>query len=487
LKPLQVSTDRSRQLLEDWSRAETAGTPLQLLLTATRDHSALSEFMKLMQAMSSPPRDWFSEAFATSLTRRLLGDRVGEAGWVRNLMPAEAVATLRLLVTQLERVKTEMNTSNAPAHTKEIVDHVISLAGSSAGDLEQWLSDSCRECEQVANKKYQLEQTRRSLLRLQDRIYLDLDIEPKQVQDWAREGLERWLGTQDTVSAIRQRLFFSITADGSRARASVTSLIAKEPQHFTAANEVAEEIDKLASTLALNVPTVRIGGVLANMTGERRRDLAKQLVHKQRQPRHVLLVSPRAEGLEANEQQALAEFEKSVPEPPSQGQRINQHGDDHSAIRRLELTEAATEQVVSGGSPVFVEMTESIAETIRFRAQNKYQLTLPIFPPRLRIALTHADAFKSFAHAYKAGHITLRPDAQGREQWQIANQFLTFDRESTLAHAACNYARDMTNFAGDFEVRGAGGNFEKLEAWIKGHGVTDSDTLTQIAIDVTVD
>jgi hypothetical protein len=487
LKPQPVTSDRALDLLYDWSQLEPAG-PLQSLLAAARDPLALSAFVSSMQAPSSERRDWFSKAFATSLTQRLQGHAVGDGGWDRDCKPAEAVAMLRLLSSQLERtVKPELTTRNAPPDAIGIADHVISLADTAANDLERWLLDFCNECEKVAAKRDQLEQARKNLLSLEGRQYLDLDVDPGQVQRWAQDGLQAWLGTPDTVSAIRKRLFFAITTEGANAQASVMSYIAENPQSYMTAAEVAGAIDQLSNSLALHVPTVRISGVLANIPGERRRDLARGLVPVENRPEEVLLVLPQLAGLGNNEQQALEEFERAIPKPPTHGPRTTQHGDDHSAVRRIELAAAVSDQGDSNQSLTFVEMTESMAEAIRRRAESKYQVALPLFPPRLRIALAHPHAFRSFSRAYKAGHITLRRDASGRQQWSIGDQFLTYENESSLAHAAANYVRDVKNHPKSFEEKNEKGSFANLENWLNERLAPDSDTLTQIAIDVYED
>lgn len=486
LKPQSVPSNRAFDLLYNWSQLEENG-PLQLLLTAARDPNALPAFVTSMQARSSERRDWFSKAFATSLTKRLQGHPVGDGGWDRDCKPAEAVAMLRLLSSQLEhKIKLELTKQNAPADAMDIANHVISLADSAANDLERWLLDFCNECEKVAAKRDQLEQARKSLLRLEGRQYLDLDVDPDQVQRWAQDCLQAWLETPDTISAIRKRLFFSITDDDANTHASVMSYIADE-QCYTTASEVAAAIDQLANSLALNVPTVRISGVLANMSSERRRDLARGLVPMENRPEEVLLVLPQLGGLENNEQRALEEFESAIPKPPSHGPRTTQHGDDHSSVRRMELAATASGQGDSNRSLTFVEMTESLAEAVRLRAESKYQIALPLFPPRLRIALAHPREFRSFSRAYKAGHITLRRDASGRQQWSIADQFLTFENESSLAHAAANYVRDVSNHPESFADKNERGSFANLEKWLNERVAPDTDTLTQIAIAVNED
>jgi hypothetical protein len=488
LKPQPVPGDRAAQLLDDWVRMETPGNPLQVMLRAAVDPAAVPGFEGLIPPAAVAPLPWFGEAFAAALTERLQGHAAGDSGWERTWMPGEAVATLRLLVARLERnLKPDLTTRNASAQTMELVDHMISLADSAAGDLERWVQDFCVVCEQVATQRSKLEQARRNLLSLQGRTYLDLETSPDQIQRWARSSLETWLGTPDTISAIRRRLFFAITTDGARCSASVQSFIAKEPQPFATASQVAGAIDQLARSLAQNVPAGRIGGVLAEMPANGRRDLARELMRPDSQPQQVLLVQPQTAGLTREEQEVIEEFSNSIPKPPTHGPRSQKDGNDHSAIRRLELAEATVEQSLPTSQPLtFVELAETTAEALRRRAEKKYQIGLPVFPPRLRMALAHPAAFRSFARAYKAGHIVSREDDTGNEQWSFTDtgQFLTFGRESSLAHAAANYAQDVKNHPESFAVAGDGGNFIKLNQWVTQRPTPDADTLTQIAVEV---
>jgi hypothetical protein len=487
LKPLVVAADRPVQLLEDWSRNETAGSLMQLVLQAAIDSTAVQGFATLVETAPPDAREWFGRTFTSGVNQRLQGQAAGDTGWERGWKPGEAIATLRLLSAGLSRnVKSELVNRNAPAQTTEIVDHLITLADAAANDLERWVQDFCRVLERIAAKQSQLDQARQNLLRMESRTYVDLQVTPKQVKDWARSGLESWLGTPDTISAIRKCLFFAIEANGSNVKTSVESFITKEPKHFASAEGVATEIDQLARTLALNVPAVRIGGVLAEMSAERRRDVARELVRIESQPPQVLLVLPQTAGLLPQEQQAIEEFGPLIPKPPTHGPRTQQQGDDHSAVRRIELAEASDEH---GSTTIeslpFVEMPESIAEAVRRRAEKKYKIALPIFPSRLRIALAYPTAFLSFARAYKAGQIVLRQDDRGIEQWSIAEtgQFLTFGSESSLDHAAANYARDIKDHPVSFVVTGEGGNFSKLEQWRLARTAPDNDTLTQVAVD----
>jgi hypothetical protein len=491
LKPKSVPADKAVQHLDDWGRSEESGSPLKALLLAAVNPAASANFVNLMQAASSPVEslDWFGKAFANSLTRQLQGhSELNGIGWQRVWMPGEAIATLRLLSHRLrENVRAEFNSHAVSAQTIEIIDHVANLAESAADDLEKWVQEFCQECQKIVSEGGRLEQTRRRLIQLQRRTYLDIEAQPDQIEKWGRAGLESWLGTPDTISAIRQRLFFAVTANGSQAEVVVSSFI-EEPQDFTTVVEVTEAIDSLTRALARTVPQTRIGGVLANIDPLRRRSIAEDLVETHVHPHQVLLVSPQTTGLNRDQQEALETFKKQIPQPSHQRPRRQQNGDDHSAIRRIELAEVTAEQAVPKvqHNP-FVEMADSIAETLRRRAEKKHRVMIAAFPPRLRLALANPSAFRSFARAYKAGRIVQQQDESGREQWFFldTHQFLTYGREQSLAHAAANYCRDILNPQVTFKASGAGGDFDKLKQWgsIENFAL-DEEVYALIAIDV---
>lgn len=475
LRPQPITAERANDLLRDWSQRESR-SPFQLLLAAACDPAALTAFVSSIPSPAPELKDWFTRAFTQSLTRQLQGQAVGDGAWERNCKPAEAVAVLRLLSSQLSRsVKPQVTA----AHVVEIVDHVGGLASSSADDVERWLLEFCHECELVAAQRNRLEQARRSLLSLERRVYIRLDVEAAQIERWAQEGLQSWLGTPDTKSAIRQRLFFTMSGDG----ANVMSYIDQQPRRYESAHEVATAMDHLTNSLALHVPALRISGVLARISSERRRELAQGMAPIENRPDQVLLVMPQAVGLGSEDGLALEQFEKAVPKPPAHGPRVTQHGDDHSAVRRVELASPLLDG--ADGQLTFVEMTESLAEAVRSRAERRYEIGLPIFPARLRLALAHQDAFLSFARAYKSGHIVQRADARGREQWTVDGQFLTFENESSLAHAAANFARDLDVYP-EWPADGVEqGSFAELQKWLHDHDKPNPDTLTQIAIEVS--
>ena len=100
------------------------------------------------------------------------------------------------------------------------------------------------------------------------------------------------------------------------------------------------------------------------------------------------------------------------------------------------------------------------------------------------------NAFRSFARAYKAGHIVLRADAAGATQWAFSDtgEFLTAGADPSLAKAAANYAWYVKSMPTDFAAAGEGGDFAKLEDWLRKRNFSpDQETLVQIAVDVCED
>jgi hypothetical protein len=402
-------------------------------------------------------------------------------------MPGDAIATLRLLSSRLRgNVTTELKSHSTLPTTLDIVDHVASLAESAADGLQEWVTGFCDVSEKAVSESTRLEPVRRGLLQLQWRTYLDVDVDPDQIKRWGRSGLESWLGTSDTVSSIRQRLFFSITAEQARASVTIRSFIG-QAANFSTVAEAADAVDGLSRALALAVPEMRIAGVLATTDPDRRQKIGRALVRPDVSPRQVLLVTPQTTGLTSEERNALEDFESKIPQPANQAPRQNQSGDDHSAVRRVELAEILIDRSRSTErlNP-FVEMADSLAEATRRRAEQKYQMVVTPLPPRLRLAVGQTAAFRSFAHAYRAGYIVRRLDQSGLEQWFLtaANQFLTFGQQQSLGHAAANYTRDVKNHPDTIGDSGTKGDFSALAQWTAGDRALDDNVFALLAIDV---
>lgn len=484
--PKAVIAEAVGKHLDNWRQAEPMGNPLQLLLAAAIEPTHSANFLNLAQKSVSSLSEWLSAAFPVSLSQQLHGRSDPDGSrWHRDLMPGEAVAVLRLLANRLEQhVEPDLKVRAAPDATLAAVDYLAGLARTAADDLEKWVSDFCQICERFSRRYGDQGRTHDALAKLRGRAYLSLDTDSDQVQQWVKQCMDTWLGSSDNISAIRQRLFFAASIEGRRSRICVRSCIA-EPQSFASASDAAHAVDQLARSLAYLVPGVRIGGALANLTDERRKMLARSLVNPQTAPRQVLVVTPRPGGTHP-QRQSVKDFRNEIPQPLNHGHRVEQTGDDHSAIRRLELAEVSINESLKPETALpFVEAAERAAEQVRQRAEKKHMISVPVFSSQLRIALAHPEAFRSFARAYKAGHIVRRLDAAGAEQWAFldSGEFLTFSADQSLAAAAANYVWHVQSPPTSFQPVGNGGSFAKLEQWRTERNAPNDDTLVLVAID----
>lgn len=483
-----VNEETAARRLAEWAKAEPPGTPLQLLLAAAADGSATPGFLRIMQGSAPPTQEWFSSALSNSMTLRLRGHADPDGSqWHRDWMLGEAIATLGLLSKRLtDTVLPEAQALGAPAQAVEVINRVKDLAGNAGDQLKVWADEFCEVCEKFARCHGGLSRVRDELRRLDGRTYLEPLNEEGQVERWIKEIFKTWLGTPDVTSAIRERLFFAAVPEGNSTRVVLRSYINGQKEFVTASDAIGA-LDEQARLLARAAPAIRIGGALANEPQGRLRQLADQMVDLTTAPREVLVVFPKT--ADGDEARALDEFRQLIPQPPGHGRRAEQRGDDQTAVRRLELTAKVSEDDGTRAQGLYVADAEQRAELLRLRAENKYKLPVPVFPPELRIALTRPAAFGSFARAYKAGHIVLREDAAGVGQWSYldAGEFLTFGPAPTLAQAAANYASCVSSPPPTFDIVGEGGTFTGVTRWRKNLGPVDDDTLTLIAIDVYED
>jgi Mg-chelatase subunit ChlD len=483
-----VSEDRASNLLQEWARSEPTSTPLQLLLAAASDSSLAPGFMRVIKEGSQPTSEWFVDALSNSISLRLHGHRdVDDSEWHRDWMPSEAIATLRLLSTRLEKVVLpEMHAMGAAAATTEIVDRVNEVANAASAQLEAWTNELCAACEEFHRRHRGSTQARDQLRGLSDRTYLDPLPDPEIVNRWIKEIFEAWLHTPDVTSAIRERLFFAVVPNGESARIVLRSYVDHQ-QEFETAKSAIDALEEQARMLAGIAPAIRIGGALAKDPLQQRMKLANDMVDVTTAPREVLLVAPVSE--ESFEAQIVDEFCESVPQPLSHGRRQDQRGNDQTALRRVELGKGRLTNGLNSGQARHITIAEQQAELLRLRAENKHKIAVSTFPPELRIALSHPAAFASFVRAYKAGHIVLQKDAAGADQWTYfdTGEFLTFGSDPTLAQAAANYAWYLTSPPVKFEKIGEGGSFTKLSQWQKSRASADDDTLTLIAMDAYED
>jgi len=487
--PKVVSAETAARHLANWSEAGTPGTALQLLLSAASDTAHEQSFLMAMQASPPPDNEWFLNAFSVAVTTRLHGRIDADTGhWERDWMPGDAAATLGLLATQLENSVRPKAQSAGAGRGVEIVDYVAGLARTASDQLKAWVADFCLIAERASRRRSEFDRIRNRLSKISGRIYLSPPVEHERIERWTREIFETWLGTPDVTTAVRERLFFSASLAGGSLQIALNFYVGSV-RVFATAEAAAAAIDQHARSLARIAPASRIGGRLVRETAAGRRQVARDLVETTTAPRQVLVVAPDATRWNSGEAEVLEEFRQQIPQPPTHGNRRDALGDDHSAVRRVELTE--TMLTGDGQTPEqlpFVVVAEQEAELLRRRAEKLYSLAVAVFPPELRIALAYPERFLSFVRAYKAGRIVLREDAAGAKQWLFLDtvEFLTFGAEPTLAQAAANYVWYVTTPPQQFAQAGEG-SFAKLEQWRQRRDAPDDDVLTLIAIDVYED
>lgn len=489
--PKLIAEDAAALHLAEWSNGERPGTPLQQLLAAANDPALTPGFLNAMQSSAAPGADWFADALSVSLTHRLQGH--GDADsleWRRDWMPGDAVATLRLLAQRLgQSVGPRLQTAGAAPRAAEAVEAAERAAASAADGLERWVEEFCEVCEEVSRRRDEQTRIGEELRRLGGRTYIDPPTDRARVERVTKEVFEAWLGTPDTTSAIRERFFFAASPDGGGGISIVLRSYIGTQKEFRTARDAGTAIDRDMRALARSVPSVRIGGALAVETVQQRERLARGLVDVTTAPRKVLVVMPRPVDRQGGEPQALEEFRSLIPQPANHGERREQAGDDHAAVRRFELAEVVTEDANHHEGVPFVAAAEQLAERVRKRAEKKHGLFVPPFPPELRIALAHPDSFRSFVRAYKAGRIVRQEDAAGAAQWVFSDtgEFLTFGGDSSLAKAAANYVWYIKSTPQSFLPAGGGGDFSRLKNWLHKRTRPDQETLVQIAVDVYED
>lgn len=474
----RVADEAAAGLLAVWAGEEAPETPLHLLLTAAAQDEA-SWLDRLFDRPSAPSGDGLTSALAAAANRRLYGRRSAPGSpWQRGWMPGEALAVLRLLERRLESVAARLSRPEAMTAVTEVRRFAATLADG----LAAWTADLCRVCEELAGRKRRLAEHVRTVQRLHRRTTLEPPARPEEIERWARECLEAWLGTADVVSPLREHLFFAF-AEGSPAAVLLRCHVA-EPEDFRAAAPALEALTALARSLARLVPTSHVGGALSRLAGDRRSALAGGLVDRGAHPAQVLVAAPVLDGLPPAEAGAVAELRQEIPQPADHGTRTDVAMDDLSAVRRLELQAGF---VPEGGFSAVVEAAEQEAERVRQKVQRKYRLAVPPFPAELRVALARPEAFRSFARAYSAGRIVRRPDIVGREQWFFLDrqQFLTFGAEAGLAAAAAGYVASLDHPEASFS--GSGGELAPLHQWERSAGMPDDHVLALAAIEVCRD
>jgi len=480
-----VSESQAEKLLIQWNRNEQPkGTPWQLLLYSVVGREGSAQFFAVMAEKGHPDLVWFQQALVASLTRQLRGHRSDDGRWVRTWMPGEAVVALRLFAERLEqRVKPQ----TPSGELTKIVTQVIDLTRSAATQLQHWLTEFAPLYKEIGQQQRQFAQQRDTTKNRQGQVFIDESTNDKSANDkrivqWANQALQQWVGSVDITSALCERLFFTARLDKNDV-VIVLAVYVEDRQELSSAQAAKKLLESYTDTAAQQVPTLKIEGALAHIEVKKLQQLTRDMVDAEHNAEQVVMVMPT---VAENSKMApvLTAFRKRVPEPAGQAQAQYCYGDDHSAILRIELqTERLPE---APGNLPFVQAAEQAAEAARQRAIHQFQTELAIFPPALRIAISHPEAFRSFSRAYKAGHI-VKPDTardeRGIVQWVFGEQFLTFGDANSLADAAANYSYLIKDLATTFTEREQQGDFSKLETWKASGGLPeDEDVFVLVAM-----
>jgi len=475
--PKVLPEDEAARRLVAWIAEEPAGGLLQKLLNAVQEPTALSSLEESLERAGDEAEVWLGEALTAAVNRRLHGHREGIA-WHRDWTPGATASILRLLGRRLKITAA----SATQERSKHCLRATAELAEATTRALDDWLVDFCRVCGSYAGERGRLEKTMERWQRLDGRILLGIDDRRRLAEDFSRRALERWLGTEDVLSPLREHLFFAIEEKGAEKRVILRSHLS-EPLVFSAAEPFCEHLNALSRSLARGLPASRLGEALSNLEEEERRDLATALVDRASRPSQVVLVTPEAVGDVPREKRVLEAFRHQVPQPADHGERREVKSADRSAVRRLELEGRPVPAVVSAP---FVASAEQQAERLRRRIESAYGIEVPNLPPALRIALTQPAAFRSFAQAFRSGHVVLRSDPAGAEEWFFidGDSFLTRGG-ADLAAAAADYVFTIGEWAGEFDFVDPGGDFAALERWRRAAGPATRDALVLAAIDLS--
>src|SRR6185503_14725009 len=123
-----------------------------------------------------------------------------------------------------------------------------------------------------------------------------------------RASLERWLGSADTLSPLRERLFFEVASDG---RVLLRSFI--RGQQTLGAAEAAAALREITEALASTAPSLRLSAAVSRLPEDERRQLAAELAGGDLQPDAVIVAAPAPETPSGPRDEAMDRFRDAVP------------------------------------------------------------------------------------------------------------------------------------------------------------------------------
>ena len=424
--PQPLPETQVQQALDAWIAEEPARTPVRALL-----------------ADGTPDDPSIVPALRASVNRRL-----------RQWQPGLAAATLRLFASRLG--------ASSPA---------ANFATAVAGSLDRWGSDLCAVAGKTADQQRSSSERIDFARTIRRRQYLDTAVDPKAVEDASRASLERWLGTRDTLSPLRERLFFTVEADDS---VVLRSHIAS-PVVWPVPHAAASAFDGITRSLAAAVPALHLSHGIAQLDDEERNQRARRLLDTGVRADSILVAAPAD----------LDSFRRSIGQPAGDGVRRDCAADDVSSLRRVAVGPPVTSPPITADTP-YVETAERESDRLRLRIRERYRIRVPSFPPELRVAAAHPSRFRTFANAYESGGIVRKQDESGVPRWYALDrsEFLGAEEQNALSQAAANYvysdAPAMTAIASQQPA-----DFTSLDEGIAHGGDLNEEGLVQAAIRVT--
>jgi len=136
-------------LLEQWVEREPKGSALQRFLQLAINSDISDQFQEIIAENRIPELSWFQQAFTVFLNQQLWGKRNDKQRWIREEMPGQVIAVLRLLAHRLTSVKDEISLPNNQDKFLNILEKIIT-----------WLDEFIPLCETAWQERHSLEQRR---------------------------------------------------------------------------------------------------------------------------------------------------------------------------------------------------------------------------------------------------------------------------------------------------------------------------------------